>query len=236
MTPPTQPREGKPDVKSLSARQRRILEVIRDAVVLRGYPPSIREIGDAAGLQSTSSVAYQLKQLEEKGFLRRDPNKPRAVDVRDFNPDEGARRKPGPQSKREIEAAMPEEASSATLIPVVGRIAAGSPITAEENVDSYYPLPAEIVGDGELFMLQVVGESMRDAGILDGDWVIVRSQPVAEEGEFVAALLEGSEATVKEFHKDSSGVWLLPHNEAFAPIKGDEAEIMGKVVSVMRKL
>ncbi len=236
MTTKKTARGSKPDIASLSARQRRILEVIRDAVVLRGYPPSIREIGDAAGLQSTSSVAYQLKQLEEKGFLRRDPNKPRAVDVRDFNGDDD-QIKPGPRSKQKPAVDLEhEDASTATYIPVVGQIAAGSPITAEENIDSYYPLPQDIVGDGDLFMLQVVGESMKDAGILDGDWVIVRSQPVAEEGEFVAALLDGAEATVKEFHKDATGVWLLPHNEAFAPINGDNAEIMGKVVSVMRKL
>lgn len=219
---------GKVELSDLSDRQRRILEVIRDAVVLRGYPPSIREIGDAAGLQSTSSVAYQLKELEKKGFLRRDPNKPRAVDVRHL---------PGAGDRAPVTAKteVPAEASTPSYIPVVGSIAAGSPILAEQNVSDHFPLPAEIVGDGELYMLQVVGESMRDAGILDGDWVVVRSQPVAEQGEFVAAMIDG-EATVKEFHKDSSGVWLLPHNDAFAPIAGDQAQIMGKVVSVMRKL
>src|SRR5699024_7415503 len=228
---------GKPDPASLSDRQRRILEVIRDAVVLRGYPPSIREIGDAAGLQSTSSVAYQLKELEKKGFLRRDPNKPRAVDVRHL-PDTDNRIKAGPKAKARSAAGgspQPELASSTSFIPVVGKIAAGNPILAEQNIEEYYPLPAEIVGDGELYMLQVVGESMRDAGILDGDWVVVRSQPVAEQGEFVAAMIEG-EATVKEFHKDASGIWLLPHNDSFAPIPAENAEIMGKVVSVMRKL
>lgn len=228
---------GKPDPASLSDRQRRILEVIRDAVVLRGYPPSIREIGDAAGLQSTSSVAYQLKELEKKGFLRRDPNKPRAVDVRHL-PEPETRSKPGTKSTPKptrMSSAEDELAGQASLIPVVGKIAAGSPILAEQNIEEYYPLPADIVGDGELFMLQVVGESMRDAGILDRDWVVVRSQPVAEQGEFVAAMIDG-EATVKEFHRDSTGVWLLPHNISFAPIPADHAEIMGKVVSVMRKL
>lgn len=215
------------DMSVLSDRQRRILEVIQDAVVLRGYPPSIREIGDAAGLQSTSSVAYQLKELEKKGFLRRDPNKPRAVDLRHL---------PNAKQRQKTPAAeAPEEASNARYVPVVGQIAAGSPILAEENVTSYYPLPEELLGDGDLFMLQVVGESMRDAGILPGDWVVVRSQPVAEEGEFVAALLDG-EATVKEFHKDSTGVWLLPHNDAYSPIDGTHAEIMGRVVSVFRTL
>nr|VDG63461.1 LexA repressor [Streptococcus thermophilus] len=218
--------DKKPDIRTLTERQRRILEVIQDAVVLRGYPPSIREIGDAAGLQSTSSVAYQLKELEKKGFLRRDPNKPRAVDLRHLPENGRKKRKADPK---------PDDATPPRYIPVVGEIAAGNPILAEENIDSYFPLPEELVGDGDLYLLQVVGESMRDAGILDGDWVAVRTQPVAEEGQFVAALIEG-EATVKEFHKDSSGVWLLPHNEAFAPIKGDEAEIMGLVVSVFRKL
>ena len=228
---------AKNDYASLSERQRRILNVISDAVMLRGYPPSIREIGDAAGLQSTSSVAYQLKQLEEKGFLRRDPNKPRAVDVRHLNTDEGEK-KPGRKSKEatDTSARSPEESAAVAYIPVVGRIAAGAPITAEENIDTYFPMPDEVVGGGELYMLQVVGDSMQDAGILNGDWVIIRSQSGAEEGEFVAALLDDSEATVKEFHRDSSGVWLLPHNDAYPPINGDDAEIMGKVVSVFRKL
>lgn len=228
---------AKNDYASLSERQRRILNVISDAVMLRGYPPSIREIGDAAGLQSTSSVAYQLKQLEEKGFLRRDPNKPRAVDVRHLNTDD-AENKPGRKAKDvpDTSARGPEESAAVAYIPVVGRIAAGAPITAEENIDTYFPMPDEVVGGGELYMLQVVGDSMQDAGILNGDWVIIRSQSVAEEGEFVAALLDGSEATVKEFHRDSSGVWLLPHNDAYPPINGDDAEIMGKVVSVFRKL
>ncbi|GAB3075690.1 transcriptional repressor LexA [Corynebacterium aquatimens] len=221
----------KRDPNGLSDRQRRILEVIQDAVVLRGYPPSIREIGDAAGLQSTSSVAYQLKELEKKGFLRRDPNKPRAVDLRHL-PETDPLRKKSAQKKQ---TPAPEEAAAPRYIPIVGQIAAGVPITAEENINDYFPLPEELVGDGELFLLQVVGQSMQDAGILDGDWVAVRSQQTAEEGDFVAALIEG-EATVKEFHKDSTGVWLLPHNDAFSPIKADEAEIMGRVVSVLRKL
>lgn len=216
------------DMSQLSDRQRRILQVIQDAVVLRGYPPSIREIGDAAGLQSTSSVAYQLKELEKKGFLRRDPNKPRAVDLRHL-PD------PSPKKKPADVAAAPEDAAPPRFIPVVGQIAAGAPILAEENVEAYYPLPEELLGDGELFMLKVVGDSMIDAAILDGDWLVVRSQPVAEEGQIVAALIDG-EATAKVFHKDSSGVWLLPRNDAFSPIKGDEAEIMGLVVSVFRSL
>ena len=231
---------SKPEAEQLSDRQRRILQVIRDAVVLRGYPPSIREIGDAAGLQSTSSVAYQLKELERKGFLRRDPNKPRAVDVRAI---------PGEELKKTTTTGKGRKAPTATIagqstveaantsyVPLVGSIAAGNPILAEQNISLYYPLPQEIVGDGELFMLQVVGESMRDAGIFDGDWVVLRSQKVVDKGDFVAAMIDG-EATVKEFHQDQSGMWLLPHNDSFDPITvAPETEIIGKVVSVMRKL
>lgn len=236
---------GKPDISTLTPRQRRILEVIQDAVLLRGYPPSIREIGDAAGLQSTSSVAYQLKQLEEKGFVRRDPNKPRAVDVRTLSSEEETKADAKTEDAPAAEASVtelpitPPNAAKPNYIPVLGSIAAGSPTVAEENVEDYFAMPEEIVGDGELFMLKVSGDSMIDAGILPDDWIIVRSQPVAEEGEFVAALVEDeadSGATVKEFHRDSSGVWLLPHNPNYSPIRGDEATIMGKVVSVMRKL
>ncbi|MDO5099134.1 MAG: transcriptional repressor LexA [Corynebacterium sp.] len=227
---------GKTDLDSLTERQRRILQVIRDAVILRGYPPSIREIGDAAGLQSTSSVAYQLKELERKGFLRRDPNKPRAVDVRTLPGDDLPKAGPKTKGGKVFSTPPSEDASSPQFIPVVGSIAAGNPILAEENVSAYYPLPEEIVGSGELFMLQVVGESMRDAGILNGDWVVIRSQKVAEQGEFVAAMID-DEATVKEFFKDESGTWLLPHNEAFSPIAvTPDTELLGKVVSVMRKL
>ena len=121
------------------------------------------------------------------------------------------------------------------MVPVVGSIAAGAPILAEENVSTYFPLPTDIVGEGDLFTLEVVGDSMIDAGILNGDWVVVRSQPAVEQGEFAAALIDG-EATVKEFFRDDSGIYLLPHNPAYDPIDGTHAIIMGKVVSVMRKL
>lgn len=229
-------RSAKVDSDQLTERQLRILQVIRDAVVLRGYPPSIREIGDAAGLQSTSSVAYQLKELERKGYLRRDPNKPRAVDVRTLPGEEVPRVGPKPRHRSPKRPKMDEDTSPATIIPVVGSIAAGNPILAEENVTSYLPLPEEIVGDGDLFMLKVIGDSMRDAGILNGDWVVIRTQKVAEQGEFVAAMIDG-EATVKEFFKDESGLWLLPHNDAFSPIAvTPDTEILGKVVSVLRKL
>lgn len=226
--------EPKLDTSTLSERQKRILQVIRDAVILRGYPPSIREIGDATGLQSTSSVAYQLKELERKGFLRRDPNKPRAVDVRTL-PDQD-RPKSGPKPKKAAHRRMDaENMDQPSYVPLVGSIAAGAPILAEENVDTFFPLPSELVGTGDLFMLTVVGLSMKDAGILDGDLVVVRAQQTAEQGDFVAAMIEG-EATVKEFRRDKAGVWLIPHNPEMEPIPGNDAEIMGKVVTVIRKV
>lgn len=229
---PGRPRGSiKPDINNLTERQRRILEVIQDAIVLRGYPPSIREIGDATGLLSTSSVAYQLKELEKKGFLRRDPKKPRAVDVRHLPPHLTKKATTG---RKPTKFEIPDNAASTRYVPLVGDIAAGNPILAEQNIDEYFPLPSPLVGDGDVFLLNVVGHSMKDAGILDGDQVVIRSQPVAEDGEFVAAMIDG-EATVKEFHRDGSGVWLLPHNDAFSPIPGDEAEIIGKVVSLVRK-
>ena len=213
---------------SLTPRQAGVLEVIRRSVRERGYPPSIREIGDAAGLQSTSSVAYQLKELEKKGFLRRDPNKPRAVDLRHLPDSQKNSRKAKPKA-----APTPEDASAPRYIPVVGQIAAGSPILAEENVDNYFPLPQELLGDGELYMLRVVGESMRDAGILDGDWVVVRQQNSAQNGDVVAALLD-DEATIKTFRQRDGHTWLLPRNSNYEPILGDDAVVLGKVVAVLR--
>lgn len=213
----------------LTDRQRRILQVITDSTVLRGYPPSIREIADAVGLQSTSSVSYHLGQLEKKGYLRREDKKPRAVDVRNFNDE------PKPRRSTTSGQSASDDQPAATYVPVVGQIAAGNPILAEQNVEAVFPLPSELVGNGELFLLQVVGESMRDAGIFNGDWVVVRSQKVAEFGDFVAAMIDG-DATVKEFHKNEDGVWLLPHNDLFEPIPAEEAEILGKVVAVLRKV
>lgn len=217
---------AKPDRSTLTERQQRILAVIEDAIRFRGYAPSIREIGDASGLQSTSSVAYQLRELERKGFLRRDPNKPRAVDIRSIE-----RTDPNNQQQEDD----PRNLLPTTYVPIVGQIAAGTPILAEQNVDEYYPIPQNLVGEGELFMLAVVGDSMVDAGILNGDYVIIRQQPTVEPGEFCAAMIEG-EATVKEFHRDETGVWLLPHNVSFDPIDASEAEILGRVVFVMRSL
>ncbi len=207
----------------LTKRQRAILTVIRESVATRGYPPSIREIGDAVGLVSTSSVAYQLRTLEQKGLLKRDPHRPRAVNVA------ADRNQPPPGG------AAAEGMPAPTYVPVLGRIAAGGPILAEEAVEDVFPLPRELVGDGEHFLLRVVGESMVDAAICDGDWVVIRQQNVADNGDIVAAMIDG-EATVKTFKRADGHVWLMPHNPLFDPIPGDNAVILGKVVTVMRRI
>ncbi|MGV0733420.1 transcriptional repressor LexA [Mycolicibacter sinensis] len=214
---------------TLTARQRTILSVIRASVSERGYPPSIREIGDAVGLTSTSSVAHQLRTLERKGYLRRDPNRPRAVDVR--GPEGSTGSDAAPRSDVAGSDALPEP----TFVPVLGRIAAGGPILAEEAVEDVFPLPRELVGEGELFLLKVVGESMVDAAICDGDWVVVRQQNVADNGDIVAAMIDG-EATVKTFKRTGGQVWLMPHNPVFDPIPGNDAVVLGKVVTVIRKV
>lgn len=205
----------------LTARQKRILREIQRAVDKRGYPPSVREIGEVVGLTSPSSVNYQLRMLEQKGYLRRDPNRPRAIEV--LSPDE--------PDTIEANDSYPAPA----YVPVLGQIAAGGPILAEERVETVFPLPTELVGDGDLFLLKVVGESMIEAAICDGDWVVVRRQPDASNGEIVAALLE-DEATVKTFKRRDGHVWLMPHNPAFEPIPGDDAMILGKVVAVLRRV
>ncbi|HEX6499580.1 MAG TPA: transcriptional repressor LexA [Micromonosporaceae bacterium] len=216
-----------PDVLAagLTARQRRILEFIREWVSRYGYPPSVREIGEAVGLVSPSSVAYQLKELEKKGFLRRDPNRPRAVDVR-------VPAEPTAEDDEAVRAAQPRPA----YVPVLGRIAAGGPVLAEQSIEDVFPLPRELVGEGELFLLQVKGDSMIEAAICDGDWVVVRQQPTANNGDIVAALLDG-EATVKAYRRQPDGhVLLMPRNPLFEPIPGDEATIMGRVVAVLRRI
>ncbi len=219
-------RSDSPPATGLTERQRTILQVIRTSVSTRGYPPSIREIGDAVGLNSTSSVAHQLRTLERKGYLRRDPNRPRAVDVRGV--DDAA-----PARVTEVAGsdALPEPA----FVPVLGRIAAGGPILAEEAVEDVFPLPRELVGEGSLFLLKVVGDSMVDAAICDGDWVVVRQQNVADNGDIVAAMIDG-EATVKTFKRTGGQIWLMPHNPVFDPIPGNDAVILGKVVTVMHKI
>lgn len=209
--------------KSLSAKQTQILEVIAKSVAQRGYPPSMREIGDAVGLASLSSVTHQLNQLEIAGYLRRDPNRPRALEVLIDLPDI--------DGSSSSDDATP--VGDAAMVPLVGQIAAGIPITADQQIEEYFPLPRQIVGQGNLFMLKVVGESMIDAAICDGDWVVVREQKTAENGDIVAAMLD-SEATVKVFRQRDGHTWLLPRNSAFEPILGDYAEVLGKVVAVIR--
>jgi repressor LexA len=210
---------------SLSPKQLAILEMIQNSVASRGYPPSMREIGDAVGLASLSSVTHQLKQLELSGYLRRDPKRPRALEVIISVPTSGS-----------IESDVPSiPVGDAAMVPLVGRIAAGIPITAEQQIDEVFPLPRQLVGKGDLFMLKVVGESMIDAAICDGDWVVIRSQQTAENGDIVAAMLD-DEATVKVFRQRDGHTWLLPRNSAFEPILGDEAVVLGKVVAILRSI
>ncbi len=234
--------DGPPDETGLTPRQRAVLAVIRDTVEQRGYPPSVREIGEGVGLTSPSSVAHQLTTLERLGWLRRDPNRPRALVVADPADMPTAAR---PDSPLEGAARLrvvpmiddPEQSNQPVpaYIPVLGRIAAGGPILAEQEVEAVFPLPRELVGEGELFMLRVVGDSMIDAAICDGDWVVVRQQNSADNGDIVAALLD-DEATVKTFKRSDGHVWLMPHNPAYTPILGDHATVMGKVVTVLRRL
>ena len=227
--------DGPADESGLTPRQRAILAMIRYTVETRGYPPSVREIGEGVGLTSPSSVAHQLGTLERMGYLRRDPNRPRALVVADLS-EAAAPATPIRPTLRAVESVDPDVHRPETAyVPVVGRIAAGGPILAEQDVEAVFPLPRDLVGDGELFMLKVVGDSMVDAAICDGDWVVVRQQNTAENGDIVAALLDG-EATVKTFKRADGHVWLMPHNPDFSPILGDEASIMGRVVSVLRKL
>jgi len=230
--------DGPPDETGLTPRQRKVLEVIRDAVERRGYPPSMREIGEAVGLTSPSSVAHQLATLERKGFIRRDPNRPRAIEVRS---PEAPRAEVGHRHTDAVEQPVHDSTGEGdarpvpTYVPLLGRIAAGGPILAEQAVEDVFPLPRQLVGDGTLFLLQVVGDSMIDAAICDGDWVVVRQQPVAENGDIVAAMLDG-EATVKTFRLRDGHVWLMPHNPNYSPIDGDFATILGRVTAVLRRV
>lgn len=229
----------------LTVRQRKVLEVIRTAVATRGYPPSLREIGELVGLTSPSSVAHQLSSLERKGYLRRDPNRPRAIEVISPDADEsvvadaadfGGMRGGASAQDEDVDLTGSGDARpEASYVPVLGQIAAGVPITAEEVVDDVFPLPKQIVGEGSLFLLKVVGDSMIDAAICDGDWVVVHQQSHADNGDVVAAMLD-NEATVKTFKRTDGHVWLLPHNPAFDPIDGDHATVLGKVTAVLRQL
>jgi repressor LexA len=210
--------DGPADQNGLTPRQLKILQVIKTAVEDQGYPPSMREIGEKAGLSSTASVTYQLQILEEKGWIRRDASRGRAIEIT----------LPGQDGE-----AAPQDKTR--LIPLVGRIAAGNPILAEQEVEEVLPLPESIVGKGDLFLLQVKGDSMIDAAICDGDYVVIRAQKSAEKGEIVAAMIDG-EATVKTWSKKEGHFWLLPANDNYAPIPAENAEILGKVTAVLRSI
>lgn len=197
----------------ITEKQTEILEYIKECVLKKGYPPSVREICEAVHLKSTSSVHSHLETLEEKGYIRRDPTKPRTIEIIDeeFNP-----------ARREL-----------VNIPVIGTVAAGQPILAEENISDYFPIPADILPNGDVFMLEVKGESMINAGILNGDKVIVRMQNTAENGDKVVALLDDS-ATVKTFYKEDGHYRLQPENDTMDPIISDEVQILGRVIGIFR--
>ncbi|MDP9806995.1 repressor LexA [Trueperella bonasi] len=234
----------------LSDRQTSILRAICAGLTENGYPPTVREIGEKVGLKSSSSVKYQLDLLEKATCIVRDPRRPRTLEVTDLGLELAGEWAP---AKRQIPSssnirAVEEEAedtyriddlevnvSAPVNVPAVGRIAAGGPILAEQVIEDVFPLPRQLTGTGDLFMLEVSGDSMIDAAICDGDWVVVRRQPVAENGEIVAAMIDG-EATVKAFQKKDGHIWLLPRNSNYAPIPGNDAEILGKVVTVLRAL
>jgi repressor LexA len=210
-----------PDPATLSDKQREILAFLHETITRVGYPPSMREICDAVGLTSVSSVSHQLTQLELRGFIRRDPNLNRAIEILvelEGNPD-----------------AVRVSDEDVVNVSLVGRIAAGIPITAEQNVEAVFPLPRQVVGQGNVFMLKVQGDSMIDAAICDGDYVVVREQQTAENGDIVAAMLN-DEATVKVFKQRDGKTWLLPRNSAYEPIDGDYAKVLGKVVAVIRSV
>jgi len=206
---------------TLTPRQREILEVIEQHQRDRGFPPSVREIGEAVGLTSPSTVHAHLATLQKLGFLRRDPTKPRAIEVR-FDATSGA----------------PVERRPVRHVPLVGDVAAGTDVLAQENVEELLPLPLDFTGEGELFMLRVRGDSMIDAGILDGDFIVARAQTTADQNDMVVAGIPGEEATVKTFTRDGDKVVLVPANDDYEPMTfdPDEVAIFGKVVTVLRKL
>jgi repressor LexA len=205
----------------LSGKKRQILDFIESCLRERGYPPSVREIGEAVGLTSSSTVHAHLASLQQLGYLRRDPTKPRAIEVR-YDAQSGAAVDKG----------------RVRHVPLLGDVAAGTDVLAHENVEELLPLPEDFTGTGHVFMLRVRGESMIDAGILDGDYVVVRQQGEAEKGEIVVAGIPGEEATVKTFSRKGNKIVLLPANERFSPMEFDPADVtvFGKVVTVLRKL
>ena len=231
------PPQQEPDESTLTERQRKVLDAIRLHIDEQGFAPSFREIGEAAGLKSPSSVKHQLQVLEDKGFIRMNANKGRAIEVVAPPPENTAAvtENTVEEHAADIYAFPSESIAESQDVPLVGRIAAGVPITAEQHVDDVMRLPERLTGSGNLFMLEVHGDSMVDAAICDGDFVVVREQNSAVNGDIVAALLD-DEATVKTFRKENGHIWLMPHNPAYSPIDGTYATIMGKVVTVLRKL
>jgi repressor LexA len=218
----------------LTWRQRKVLQVVRDSVEKRGYPPSLREIGEAIGLTSTASVSHQLSTLQRKGYLHRDAGRARTAEVR--LPGPPARPEPGLDQDDAAEIpSIDIPLQEAAYVPLVGQIAAGGPIPAEQYVEDVFPLPRQVVGGGTLFMLKVAGDSMINAAIADGDWVVVRQQPLAQDGDMVAADI-GGEAAVKTFKRSEGHVWLISHNPAYTPVLGDEVRILGRVVAVVRRV
>lgn len=223
---------------SLTDRQRNIINAIQNNIKIHGFPPSFREIGEAVGLRSPSSVKHQLRTLEDKGILRINANKGRAIEILDNSIiEKNSNNKINKNSSRvaNISAYESDSVINSRDVPLVGRIAAGAPITAEQHIEDVMRLPERLTGTGNLFMLEVHGDSMIDAAICDGDYVVVREQHEAVNGDIVAALLD-NEATVKTFRNDHGHVWLIPHNPAYSPIDGSHATIMGKVVTVLRKI
>ncbi len=205
----------------LTGKRREILEFIAEQLHDRGYPPSVREIGEAVGLTSSSTVHAHLTTLQKQGYLRRDPTKPRAIEVR-----------------YDAMCGAPIDRRPARHVPLVGDVAAGTDVLAEENVQELLPLPEDFTGDGPVFMLKVRGDSMVDAGILDGDYLIVRQQPVADAGDVVVAGIPGDEATVKSFGRRGNKVVLTPANQRMEPMvfEPGEVAIYGRVLSVLRRL
>ena len=225
--PPDQP------ILGLTPRRRMILQAIGDFAQRRGYPPTLREIARVAGLASTSTVSYHLSILEAQGYVSHRGNGARTVTLR---PAGGGPVQQAGETGRAPAASRHQEAVHIPLLD--GRIAAGGPITADWLVADSFPLPRQLVGEGRLFVVEVAGDSMINAAITDGDWVVVRADTDAENGDIVAAQLDGfeAEATVKTFKRADGHVWLVPQNPAYEPINGDEAEILGKVVAVLRRL
>ena len=219
--------------RDLTARQRRIVQVIEDSTQRYGYAPTLREIGEAVGLASTSSVSHQLSRLAKKGYLSRDSGRPRTAVVLPLA---------DPAIEQDADHANGDiEGQRVARVPLVGRIAAGGPILADESIEDIISLPRQLVGEGNLIMLRVVGDSMINAAIADGDLVVVRRESDVENGDIVAATFDSDmsadrEATVKTFKKSDGHVWLIPHNPAYVPILGDEAKILGKVVAVLRRV